>query len=402
MDGLDVARAALRAEQGGGRGPDVTDEALVRFAELTRVVEDPPTGRWRRGAFTYVPEFEADRIRRGEDLIRRVQPGPAEDPNYFALLAYQAASIELVQSGGRGFDHFLLGTIHAPQVNAFAQHLEAAGHTIVALNSGLVDFVYQAAKCVIEAIRPRVNEPGKRGLVVADAALDTVRANLAADPAPADRLYATLAAYFFDGYPRASSAELVPLVEQPPLSMTVGFAERWIIAHEYGHGLAVEYMPPAPSGIDPRHHEEFFGDAAATIVTVLSADRLDAVPPEFALAGAIFVLAALDVLDQALYLLLTGEPRPHDGATPTHPAPRERTRRVIATFRARFDVIREPSYTTVRPRTEPPGPGPHSFTATDESRAYRHAHVLHEIWNLVRSPLLADRRAGRSLHPMWR
>jgi hypothetical protein len=50
----------------------------------------------RRGAATFDRRTEAQRIGLPEELIRRVEPGPFEDPIYMALLAYQAASVEMV------------------------------------------------------------------------------------------------------------------------------------------------------------------------------------------------------------------------------------------------------------------------------------------------------------------
>jgi hypothetical protein len=48
-----------------------------------------------RGIFKFDRRQEEERLRLAEELIRRVDPGPYEDPNYLALLAFQAASIEM-------------------------------------------------------------------------------------------------------------------------------------------------------------------------------------------------------------------------------------------------------------------------------------------------------------------
>jgi hypothetical protein len=100
-----------------------------------------------------------------------------------------------------------------------------------------------------------------------------------------------MAPYFFEGYPRAF-LEAVPDVQHPPLAMTVALAERWIIGHEYGHGL----LPPiedAPPEVNVSKVEEHLADYNATLATVLSASRLDAMPPVFPLGAATFALKCL-------------------------------------------------------------------------------------------------------------
>ena len=408
---LEAARAVLRLEQSEalrGQGPalpgqPVTGKALERFRELTRTVPDGPTGRWRRGPFTYVPELEAERIARGEALIRRVDPGPHEDANFFAMLAYQAASIELVQQdiAPVEFSTFLLGTAHAAEVNAFSQRLPAGHYTVVVLNSGLVDFVYQSAKVVVEAMHPVRTTGAERGLVKASTDLDVIRAGLAMNQAPIERLYLTLEAYFFHGYPRATAFETVPDEQHPPLSLVVSLAERWIIGHEYGHGVAPA-MTELPAGMNPSWAEEYFADVSSMVATVASAKKLDAVAPEFSLGGAIFALACLDLRQRALYLLLTGDEHPPAGESTTHPANCDRATSLIDQFRHFFDIDYHPDHTSdlwLRPKAEVPRT--HGFTADRAAAAYTYANILQAVWVPVRDRVAADYRSQRPLHPMW-
>jgi hypothetical protein len=408
---LERARAALRAEQAIAAqsqspvpsGLSVTQEALERYRKLTEVVPDEGTGRVRRGAFTYVPERESERIARGDALIRRVDPGPHEDANYFAMLAYQAASIELANEeiAHGDFSKFLLGTAHAPDVNAFARRLGTDDYTIVVLNSGLVDFVYQAGKVVVEAMRPARTTGEERGLVKSSGDLETIRERLAEDPAPIDRLYRTMEAYFFDGYPRATSGETVPDEQHPPLELVVGMAERWIIGHEYGHGVAPS-MAGAPEEVNVSRAEEYLADTNAMVATVLSADKLDAVPPEFPLGGAIFALASLDLLNRGLYLVLTGEDPPAGGESDTHPAPRDRATAVITTFRKFFDVeYHEDHLFDLRFAPKTQIPEKHGFTGDRGRYANKYAAILQTVWRPVEDRLLEDHRQKRPLHPMW-
>jgi hypothetical protein len=411
---LEKARSLLRAEQRRVIDPrlldstdrPVTDAALARYKEFTRVVPDEASGRLRRGAFTYDPELERKRIARGEALIRRVEPGPFEDPSYFASLAYQAASIELAYEGiartsRRQFSKFLLGTAGAADVNAFATRLGGDGYTIVVLNSGLVDLIYQAAKVVVEALdHTRLTEgPALVRTVVSE---DAVEAKLASDPRAADRLYRTLEAYFFKGYPRAISGEAVPEEQHPPLSLIVDMAERWVIGHEYGHGLAPSRVN-VPSEVNVRRAEEYFADANATFSTVWSAGWLDVVSPEVTLGGPIFALACLDLLQRGLNVLRTGDEQGSDEESLTHPAFRDRASMVISSFRQFFDVeYHQKGLFELWLRDRPVEPETHAFSDERKRQAYAPANVLQTVWGRAKERLLDDYRRARPLHPMWR
>ena len=430
---VDAVRAILREEQSraagsampADTGPGVTEAALEFYGRITKTIAGGDDGV-RRGAFRYHADREAARIARGEAFIRRVQPGPLEDPNYFAMLAYQAASIELtyaelahtfhgMQSGTiewrtdapptedyESFSKFLLGTVHAADVNAFSWCRGAGDYTVVLLNSGLVDFAYQAAKVVIEATRPRRTTEQEPGLVKTSMGPEAVRRNLAADPAPVDRLYRTLEAYYFHGYPRATAFEVPPDEYGPPLVLLTDLAERFIIAHEYGHGIGTA-LAGVPDGV--LKPGEYFADTNAMIITVASAARFDGVPPEFPLGGGVFTLACLDVLRRALSLLSTGEEHTVAAETRTHPAPRARADGLITGFRRFFDIAYHPDHSFdlwFSPMSKDDVSPDHGFTEDHSDYAYRYANVLQTVWRPVKDRLLVDRQLGRPLHPMWR
>jgi hypothetical protein len=409
--GLSAARSALRARQATyvpthSQGADVTAAALDAFEELTRFAPDESSDRVRRGAFTYVRELELNRIARGESLIRRVQPGPFEDPNYFALLAYQAASLELAwdrmapAAPKHLFSSFLLGTAHEPEVNAVAIRVHSDDYRLVLLNSGLVDFVYQAAKVIVAAASPQRSTEG-HSLVRATFGPQSAVEHLKTDPEPAERLYRTLEAYFFGGYPRASAFEIVPMEQHPPLALLVSLAERWIIGHEYGHGIA----PPvtnAPPGVNLDIAEEYFADCSATTATVLSAALLDAVPPEFPLASAIFALGCLDVLQRAHRLVRTGTEDRSEKMARTHPEPCDRAHEVVNCFKRFFDVqYLENNLFDLDYGVREAAPENHGFTEARRVVAFSYADSLRAVWKQVRERLLEDHRKQRPLHPIW-
>lgn len=408
--GLILARKALGTRQATyvptrPLNADVTAACLDSFTQVTLFAPTDDPGVVRRGAYRYYKDLELERIARGKSIIRRVQPGPFEDPAYLAILAFEAASLELAwerlaPSAPPGlFPTYLLGTVHGPDVNAYSAHTTADGYRLVVINSGLVDFIYQSAKVIVAAASPERTANGP-ALVHASFGAQSAIEHIETDPEPADRLYRTLAAYFFDGYPRAFSNEIVPEAHHPVLSLLVGLAERWIIAHEYGHGIAPEITDPPP-GVNVGIAEEYFSDAAATIATVYSAGWLDNVPPEFPLGSAIFALACIDVLDRAHQLISTGAETEHPAPSPSHPTPRDRARQVLSCFRQYFDVSYADNNFNLSYVLREECPEEHGFTEPKRVVAFSYANALEAIWSQVRPRLLDDYINKRPLHPIW-
>jgi hypothetical protein len=378
------------------------------LARLNKYLAFEPStlaGCVRRGGFTYDRKLEARRIALAGELLRRTDPGPFEDPSYLAMLAYQAASLEMAfpertedNNAGPGLSRFLLGTIHSAELNAWCQRFKSHHYTVVALNSALIEFAYQAAKAVVAAPKPAPTADGRRVAVNTDK--EHLTEQLAVDPEPIDRLYHTLEAYFFNGYPRAYANETVPAEQQLPLALLIGMTERWIIGHEFGHGFARGIRwDGAPNASQA---EEFFADDQATIHTVQSAERLDDVDPTFALAGGAFALASLELFRRALCTVLIGRVLPDEGEG-THPSNQARTDHLFDTFERTFEVGTNETQPrlafTIRAEDWQP-------TATDASRQRREracywTDVLFALWDHVQPRLLEDFASKRPLHPMW-
>jgi hypothetical protein len=415
-EGLLQARQFLRKQQEKAatgvqgfpyaRFDNITEQALKSLKDQREVIPTDDPHIVRRGAFRFNREMEEERIRLSEDLVRRVQPGPFEDPNYFALLTYQAASIEmamraLLKKDNDRFSLFLLGTIHKPDVNAFAEIFPCSGYTVVVLHSAIIDFVYQAAKAVVETLNP-IRTINGTSAVHADTRLEKIRAELGRNPAPADRIYRTLESYFFYGYPRAFANEPIKEEHVPVLSILISMAERWIIAHEYGHGLAIgRNFHSAPS--NESWAKEFFADTQAAILSVYSADLLDSLPPEFALSGGNFTLACLDVLRRAQSILQKKGHESPDRGSDTHPPYEVRAEQNLAAFRQFFDVeyknrgLFDLKFVI---RKEPPKD--HTFGSEEHiRRVYEFSTVLFEIWPYVKAKLIQQVILKRPLHTMW-
>lgn len=409
--GLAEARRFLREEQAraatGAPGfpyanlESVTEQSLSLLRAQRRFVPTSDVNMVRRGVFRFDRGSEEERIRRSEELVRRVEPGPFEDPGYFAFLAYEATSIEMaLPKLKERFSRFLLGTIHEASVNAFSERFDSTGYTVVLLHSGFIDLIYQSAKAVVEALHP-VRTSDSSSFVHATMDLEKIRAELKANDAPVNRVYRTLESYFFKGYPRAFSNETLLEEHVPMLEVLVYMAERWTVAHEYGHGLALGLdFSKAPGSSS--WAEEFFADNSAAILTVLSAESLDALPPEFALSGGNFTLACLDILRRAYSVVTTGR-EGGDSGTETHPPYKLRAEQNIAVFRQFFNVqYREGGAgfdLDFINRKE--APAEHSFGSEHRDRVYANSNVLFEIWPAVKERLEQQFKAKRPLHKIW-
>lgn len=419
-EGLVSARALLRQRQAEHPTPVGLAQSQPREAALSSTLtylnrrrNFEPTGvpgRVTRDGLLFDRNIEERRIALAEDLVRRTDPGPFEDPNYFALLAYQAASIELALPDaidGRkiewGWEKFLLGTIHAPQVNAYSETFSSAdNYTIVVLFSALVEFAYQAAKAVIAALHPvQSTAPGTS--VMTEANDQHIADELSHNKEPIERLYRTLEEYYFiTGYPRRFYNESPPAQQVIPLTLLIDMAERWIIAHEYGHGVAAQLgfaERAAPAAVNKDWAEEYFADQHGMILTALSAKRLDHVGPGFSLAGPVFALACLEVLRRSLSVVRHGTVLPDSGGG-DHPPNQMRIKNILNAFDFFFDVDDEGSAQLALR-------GPDWTPVDSESRRALHAtvmlwpNVLYTIWDHVRPLLENDYSNKRTLLRMW-
>jgi hypothetical protein len=365
--------------------------ALLHF----EVTDDPAVVR--RGRLKFQRDHEERRAVLATDIIRRVCPGCFEDPNYLALLAYQAASIEYIIDPTSRAAPFLLGTAHSPEMNGFAETADSDTYVTVVLSSALVDFMYQCAKSVIAAFNPRRND---RGGVSFGYTADHVDSELAKNTEPIERLYSAIEAYFFHGYPRFKSHEVVPDEHHIPLSHLVAMSERWTIAHEFGHGLAPHGFASQHLACLSRTKEEEIADDIATILTSLSAAELDGLPPHYGLAGGEFALTCLDIYVRSYCVLRYGRELPDTGDA-EHPGAQTRRRNIIDTFCTCFDI----SFANgIDVRLLRPGE-PHSLPTdrlTHEFRAATaYSDTLLTLWDRIRPRLLADNASGRRLHRMW-
>ncbi len=388
--------------------PDETrNNTLLAISNLlkTRAYTVSPDKKFAiRGPFRYDLAIEKERIDVATQIILRSQPGPYEDANYFSLLAYQAASIELVLKNynNKLFENIILGTLHHPVINAFASINKEFNTTTVTLHSAIIDFVFQAAKSVVQFTNP-VKSENKNTSVNIYLNKINEEENSENRQAAINRLYDTLESCFFYGYPRAHVNEKVIKEHYPSLHILVSMAERWMIAHEYGHGFVKDDLNRfKKSGMNSRHAEEYFSDANATVLTVLSAYNFDHLPPEFALSGGSFVLACLEVIQRAFSFLSTGI-ETKDQSSRSHPSNINRLKQNIITFRQLFDVEYDDQRRSCKLDfvTRSEVPKTHNFDTARFNNSNLYSNILLQIWEKIKVLLSKDIEKKRPLHPMW-
>lgn len=271
------------------------------------------------GIFKFDTKLERLRWDRTRDIISRANPSVYENPFMLEILARQAASIEIIlrqehtptlnTKHSAELDRLLLFTVPSKDFDAASGTL--GDHHIVYLSSGLTSYLYMAAKSVVLSWQPI---EAKNSAVAFKTTPEAINQVLAEDPWAEQLLYKALYSWIMDGYPQFETNNPPPLQYQPPLSLLITHAERFVIAHEYGHIFAQLL------GAESRQkwEVEYDADVFAYIMVLKSAIELDRLPPNISVQGAFFVLTALDVMRKAIKTVLCGFV-PEDLGSKSHP-----------------------------------------------------------------------------------
>ena len=104
-------------------------------------------------------ETEQARWRRTREIIDRCAPGEYEDGNYFAMLAREAASVEMYLDTtdhdlelGTAAKRVLFGTTGHPASHASSRPI--GDSVVILMSAGMMYFLYQAAKSVVLSWKP--------------------------------------------------------------------------------------------------------------------------------------------------------------------------------------------------------------------------------------------------------
>ncbi len=398
--GLPLARAYLHRVQaswarGIARPADLAPLAVARERMAQRVREAVTAdGYIREGAFRYEAGVERARWARTEQIIERVQPGPFEDGGYLEFLARQAASVELVLAGGLVpgagpvLDRVVFGTTGEPTSQASTTHVGDAA--VITMSAGMVYLMYQLAKAVVLSWK---QVPAGEGSAVAFSSRpEDTRAVLDADDTPSGLVEGMLLGWLFEGVARPPESAAPPPAYHPPLTLLINNAERFVIAHEYGHALidqlAVDVPWMSTSADITAPQKELRADLFATVVAIRGAGDLDRMAPNMALQGAMLAMKAHEIADRAIDIARGGDGDP-GWTSATHPPFQVRASLVADAYRG---LLADPG--------EAGDPGDAGAGLGAEA-LYVAADTAEILWERVRPRLTAALRAGRRLHPLW-
>ncbi len=389
--GVALARKYLRQVQAKwamGVVPPGLVPAIVTARErmARRMTEAVDEGEFiREGVFRYRAEVERARWARTARIIDRIEPGRFEDGGYLEFLARQAATIELhlTQSGASPaqepfLDRILFGTTGEPTDQAMTTRVLDA--EVITISAGIVYLMYQTAKAVVLSWKPTESERG----VSFSARVEDTRAVLAADPAPAGLILSMLEGWLFDGKARPPDSVAPPQLYHPPLALLINYAERFVIAHEYGHALVDHMGAIVPEGtgdtvLSPQQ-VELRADAFATLSVAGSAGQLDRVAPNIALQGAMLALKTLEMASQAIDIARGGDGNPA-WRSQTHPPFSAREEQVVRIYQQSIQDQAD----------ERMDPAPLRLPG----------ETIDLLWELILPRLTAALRSGRRLHPIW-
>lgn len=376
----------LQQRQAGGLLVRPGDErvelaAALRAAHAYERSAEVEGDQVRVGAFRYDTATERERWHRTREVIERCAPGPHEDGNYLALLAREAATLEMYASEPDMNPDFadvlrrtVFGTTGRPGSHA-STHLVVGRATVVLMSAGMMYFLYQAAKSVVLAWH--AVDPPDGALTAFSSRTEDIRAVVDRDPTAADWLTGLLSAWLFDGIPRPPESSPPPLRYQPSLSLLTSTSERFILAHECVHAAVDLLRPPgfADAPVLTGWGKEFRADTWGAIMVVQSAARYDRFAPNMALQGPVLAMKAHELVDRALAFV-----RPA-GARSSHPPFEQRLQAVFDAYAHLPGIAGHPDL-----RPEP---------------ALAAANTLELLWERVAGNLERRLRSGESLHPIW-
>lgn len=299
------------------------------------------------------PRTVAQDRRHAAEILERVQPGPHENPVYLDLLARQAASVERFLLDEEGIGPRIAEVLPRILIGSTGEPASTAGTTsdgdasVIKIPAGMIALRAGLARTVAQIQQTTIDE----------------------DSSPIGALTDTLFGWLFNGVATIEASN--GLAE---------LAERFVVAHEYGHAILDQFRVPLPwlhcDEVDALT-KELRADMVATLAVVGSAAKLDGVPPRAALQGAILAVKAHEMAGRAIDMAAgeTGTP----GPTSAWHAP----------VAARLELVQQTYGSMVEDAGDEQLSKDSVLLATDE------------IWERVRPRLVAELYAGSQLHPLW-
>lgn len=362
------------------------DQALSEL-EIRRSHADDENSIAIDGVFNYDLESEKRRWDRTERIIRRVDPGKYEDANYLEMLARQAATVELqiIESDPNTEIHLgkiLFGTIGQPRSEATTRLV--GNVVVIELSAGLVTLMYQLAKAAVLA--SKLMDPHGDAAVSVNAKLDEVQRVLIDNPEPERIVYETIINYIYRGVPKPITSSIPDPEYHPPLTLLTMYAERSVIAHEYGHALTdffnvIDFEDVDQQLISKHWQREFRADIFSASMVGLSAANQDRVAPNIAFNGSLFAFKVHEILDQVV-TLVHGKKLDSKWQSETHPPYEQRMKLVIDAYKDWFEDPEDPF--------------------TDHRGMLQWHPVIEVLWDRVRPKVIDEIASDRAVHPIWK
>jgi hypothetical protein len=379
------ARRTLRdlqeqAARSSGR-PPADALAVARRYETIRAASSTIDGDdYRVGVYRYWRPTEDERRARTSRIIKRVQPGPYEDGQHLESLAREAAAIEMTIAPdpdgswlGQLVSRVLLGTTDEPRSHAATGRRGDA--VFIRLSAGLLDFLDLSALCFVLALKPSTPPPDAGSSF--SARPEDTAAMLDEDPVVVNLLHNALAGWLCHGSISTDEVVAGNQGSRRFAGMVRWFAQRFVVAHEYGHALHLLGAPIPIDGESPRAKENRFDFNAAALV--FRSARADRVQPNIALQGAVLAMKSQELIDRALILAYGGDESALEPLA-THPPFLQRLQQIYDFYaeeiKGRSDPQLEPAALTVP------------------------ADTVELIWERVK-PKLQQSLEDRLLHQIW-
>jgi hypothetical protein len=358
----------------------------------------------REGINKYPAALEELRWKRTRDIIERIVPGVDEEPVLLEMLARQAASVEIIlrreytsepsSKAAAILDRVVLGTVPNLTWEAETKSPERkSNYSIIIISTGLMSYLYQTAKAVVLSW-PQVSAPP--GATYSFGTQTTqIDQHLKTHPDAQELLYEVTSRYLFQGFPGPTESNIPPVPYTAPLAQLVTHAERFVIAHEYSHGLFNKWESIEPESLEPipgislKWTKELLADSSAFSIAIVSARELERrLPPNVALQGGIFALSAHDLLRRAKDAFCYGHEQ-QDLGSESHPPTYRRIKQLQDLYR--LTIAGPTTYTT---------PNGQRVDLSIEG-ALVPMKTLDLLWRRIEGRFVQARDEGRRLHPIW-
>ena len=386
---LDPARRILHGLQelaapASGRVPQDA-HAIAKDCAAARARATTVHGREiHAGGWNYAKDVEDARRDRTLRIIERARPGPYEDGGHLESLAREAAALEMTMAGfvsptplDRVLDRIVLGTTDEPRNHAGATR-RGDGVAIV-ISTGLLDFLGQTARSVVLALKP--TPPPDEVLWSFSAKPEDTAAVLARDSTAGANLHDTLVSWLCRGSATPAATHNPPAYYASYIDHLERFAQRFVIAHEYGHALHLlgMHIPGLSDTATPDPKMTEHNMDALGVTHVFNSAEVDRAKPNIALQGAVLAMKSQEILDRALLIACSGR---NGILAPSHTHP-PFEQRLASIYR----MYRRLTQTMVDPKLAP------------EAMKVP-ADTLELVWEQV-APGLPAALKSRHLHPIW-